>query len=567
MAPSRPRKSLPAKPSLESLKKQAKALLRAWRRGEAEARARVDAAHPSPATFSALRDAQLVLAREYGLQGWTELLEAVERARVAALSRAAQADLFCSLACLTYESDAPRRRERAARMLALDPSLAGASAHTLAVVADAEELARLVVRDPECVSRADGPSGGTPLATLCYARLPEAPGDPLAAARVLLEAGADPNARLAAFADYHFTPLTGVMGEGEGGVENQPPHPRARELAELLLDHGASPNESQGLYDTHFTPGDDWLELLLARGLTASDRANWMRDDAIGTLDYLLGVAVIRGFGGRVRLLLEHGADPDGRDVYDDRAHYENALIHGHGSIAELLVEHGATRLDLSPASAFQAACFAGDRAAARAWLDGDAALVDDDRLVHDAIRFGSDVTVEIVFDLGASIDARDQHYGLPALHQAALCGRAVLVEKLLALGAPLSQRDPTFDGTPIGAAHHGGHHALRDALLDRTDDVFDLACFERVEQLRDVLAERPAAARATRAGGATPLHELHVTDVRRAGAVIDLLLEAGADLEARTEGGRTPLEVAVAEVDEEWAELLIARGARHVDD
>jgi hypothetical protein len=52
-----PSKSLPARPSLESLRKQAKRLAR-----------KLAVSH---------RDAQLALAREYGFAGWRELLEEV----------------------------------------------------------------------------------------------------------------------------------------------------------------------------------------------------------------------------------------------------------------------------------------------------------------------------------------------------------------------------------------------------------------------------------------------------------------------------------------------------------
>ena len=68
--------------------------------------------------------------------------------------------------------------------------------------------------------------------------------------------------------------MTGAIGEGEVGLLNLPPHENARELLLLLLAAGANPNESQGLYNTHFRPDDAWLELLLANGLTSTAPAN-----------------------------------------------------------------------------------------------------------------------------------------------------------------------------------------------------------------------------------------------------------------------------------------------------
>src|ERR1022692_2761494 len=82
-------KSLPANPSLENLKKQARTLQKAWRAGEAEAIARIRAAHPQYGGLSdeqlraiqpRLTDCQLVLARETGFESWPQLKTAVQAA-------------------------------------------------------------------------------------------------------------------------------------------------------------------------------------------------------------------------------------------------------------------------------------------------------------------------------------------------------------------------------------------------------------------------------------------------------------------------------------------------------
>lgn len=74
-----PSKSLPPHPSFESLRKQAKKLARQFAAGDPEALARVHAQLPVPALPLSLRDAQLVLAREYGFAGWQDLRTAVLR--------------------------------------------------------------------------------------------------------------------------------------------------------------------------------------------------------------------------------------------------------------------------------------------------------------------------------------------------------------------------------------------------------------------------------------------------------------------------------------------------------
>src|SRR5712692_6585482 len=72
-------KSLPARPSLESLRKQAKKLARGIAAGDAAAIARARAKLPQAKLPLSQRDAQLVLAREYGFPGWPDLVKEVNQ--------------------------------------------------------------------------------------------------------------------------------------------------------------------------------------------------------------------------------------------------------------------------------------------------------------------------------------------------------------------------------------------------------------------------------------------------------------------------------------------------------
>lgn len=69
---------LPLHPNVSQLKRRAKELKQAVRDGDGAARERAAAHHPGtdPARFS-VRDAQLVIAREHGFDGWHALLEEV----------------------------------------------------------------------------------------------------------------------------------------------------------------------------------------------------------------------------------------------------------------------------------------------------------------------------------------------------------------------------------------------------------------------------------------------------------------------------------------------------------
>ena len=73
-----PVRRLPVRPDLDQLRHQAKELLRAARRGDAEAAADFAHFHPDavePAS-ARLHDAQLVLARSYQAPSWTRLVQA-----------------------------------------------------------------------------------------------------------------------------------------------------------------------------------------------------------------------------------------------------------------------------------------------------------------------------------------------------------------------------------------------------------------------------------------------------------------------------------------------------------
>ena len=127
----------------------------------------------------------------------------------------------------------------------------------------------------------------------------------------------------------------------------------------------------------------------------------------------------------------------------------KKALLYGRPEIAALLLDRGATRIELSPASAFCAAFMRSDESSASALLETDPTLIDDPRMIHEAIRHGSDEACRLLFELGASLAAPGPYYSETPLHRAAIEGRRAVVEQLLALGASIDRRDSQFDGFP----------------------------------------------------------------------------------------------------------------------
>jgi ankyrin repeat protein len=86
-----PTRTLPGKPDLPQLKRQAKELLKAFAAGDIATAAEVNAYYPkaNPASF-ALHDAQLVLARSYGFESWPKLKAAVDGVTADKLHEAAK---------------------------------------------------------------------------------------------------------------------------------------------------------------------------------------------------------------------------------------------------------------------------------------------------------------------------------------------------------------------------------------------------------------------------------------------------------------------------------------------
>jgi ankyrin repeat protein len=134
---SAPTRTLPDKPSLAQLRKQAKELLKSYRAGKDAAVAEVERfeRNPDPANF-ALADAQRVLARAYGLSSWAALKNHVEGVNLAALIAAAEAG----------DVAAVRRIAKARPDLINQHAAFGGSALHRAVLRRNEELTRVLMQ-------------------------------------------------------------------------------------------------------------------------------------------------------------------------------------------------------------------------------------------------------------------------------------------------------------------------------------------------------------------------------------------------------------------------------------
>lgn len=490
--------SLPPKPSLEHLRKQAKELLSAYRRGEAEAVARI--AERFPAGAVSLTRAQLVIARDYGFASWRALCRFVE-------GSAGLFEEFIEAALAGHIDRARALWSSHGDVLRHHPAAA-------AVAGDARALRELLAADASLANRRLGPADRPLLCYTAFSRLivdPDFEQPLLACARLLLEHGADPNG-------YWLTEWAGQEVRetalyGAAGVLNHPG------LTKLLLDAGADVNEGLGdadpyrgeaVYHACDHPGhNDCLRLLFEAGASQAARDYCILrkldfEDLDGVrlfLDYgcnpnvghprtALSHALLRGRSlEMLALLLDRGADPNQPDQ-DGATPYVLARRYGNRAAADLLAERGAST-DLKPYDQILAAAADGDIELVKSLAlrhpevlqefgeygrqpEDGAALGAAGSILHDLARAGQADGLRALISVGFDPGARN-HFNETPLHWACVAGRPDAARVLLEAGAPLDVKERNHQADPIGWAcwgsvfwqePHGDYAATVKAML-----------------------------------------------------------------------------------------------------
>lgn len=480
-------RSLPVHPSLESDRKRAKALLKRWRAGDPEALARAREHHPllrrreTAAHQPTLSDAQLVVAREYGLASWPRLKHLIEALTASFDERL---ELLVDSAC-----GGDHRRAKA--LLESDPALATASLATACVVGDARTALAMVAADPALAKQKLPPKGWEPIVYVCLSQWrghePEIASARAAIVAALLERGADPNAYALEDAGGRLPTLYGAVGRNDYAA-----------AAELLLKAGADPNDGESLYHAAERAHTSCLELLLAHGAdvdgrqnayarpltfllgykqlhanreTADEGVRWLLERGADpnlpsgpTAETALHRAASSGRDGAMaELLIAHGADPEPRTTEGHTA-YELAVLAGNGALVEWFEQRGDSgERAHTPAEALISACVRGDAQAARSVLAAGAPPVaeldTEQRAVIAATGWcGSTRALRLMLELGFPVDATGPSGETP-LHAAAWTGQRDKVELLLGKKPPLELRCLEFGSTPLGWACHGSRN------------------------------------------------------------------------------------------------------------
>lgn len=466
-------KKLPPNPNLEFDKKQAKALLKAYRAGDAAALERVRASHPRlqnvpekniPRDEFKLSDAQLVVAREYGFSSWPQLKNQIETLREG-LNEA-----FSEFARAVQHGNTARVQE----LLEAIPALAKR------------------INDP--VIGFDSPA--VVIAAGCSQELVD----------VLLEYGADINAKSAWWAGA-FGALHGANPEmahyliergAKVDVHAAAEHGMMGVLRQLIeadptLVHAKGPDGQRPL---HFARSKEVIDFLLEQGADINARdvdhcgtaAQWMVDDRSQLCRYLLQrgaepdifMACALGDSDLVKTLLN--ADPDavnrrvgqenyppvpvapGQHIYvytfgDNQSPHQIARKYGYRQLYQFLLDRS------SPQRQFVAACERADAETARSILKANPNIVlslphEDQRLLADAAWENELEAVRVMLEAGFDPHVRGADESTP-LDRAAFHGFIEVVQLLLQHNPPLSLQN-CYGARPLESAIYGSVHSWR---------------------------------------------------------------------------------------------------------
>ena len=380
---------------------------------------------------------------------------------------------FVEAACVPLDrGHATGTLERAQAILSAHPDLANGNVYAAAILGDEGAVRRFLELDAGDSTAKGGPRNWDALTHLCfsrYLRLDKTRSDGfVGAARALLDGGASANTGF--YSDDHQPhPEFESVLYGAAGVARHPG------VTRVLLTHGADPNDDEVAYHTPETYDNEVLQLLIGTGK--------LTGDSFATL--LLRKHDWHDRDG-VKLLLEHGADPNRLTRWGNTALHHALRRDNDLQIIELLLDHGADPsltvqgrsaaamaaregrgdvLDLIARRSIPimlegvdrllAACARHDASQAQTLVAGQPELAQQisaqaGKLLGEFAGVGNTEGVSHLLDLGADVAAVDEegdgYWGIAkkstALHVAAWRARHDTVTLLLSRGAPVDARD-----------------------------------------------------------------------------------------------------------------------------
>jgi ankyrin repeat protein len=410
---------------------------------------------------------------------------------------------FINAACVPLEhGHTSGTLEQAEEILRTHPTVAAANIHTASILADESLIRNCLTSCPADATAKGGPRNWDALTHLCFSRYlrldrARSPGF-VRCARALLDAGASANTGF--FSNEHQPkPEFESALYGAAGVAHD------ADLTRLLLEHGAEPNDGEVPYHAPEGWDNDALKVLLQSGR--------MNGDSLATM--LLRKTDWHDCEG-VRLLIQHGANPNALTGWGKTALHNAALSDNDIEIFEVLLDHGAdpTIVGTHPEAGRSAAGATSIAVAAR-------------RGRGDVLR---------LFEQRGMATALD---GVDALIAACAKGDAASVEAIARRSPELVNQVREQGGWLLGQFAGNGNTEGVGRLLDLGVGV-DSIWIEGDGYF----------------GVARNSTALHVAAWRSRPATVRFLIQRGASINSPDGHGRTPLMLAIrACVDSYWAD------------
>lgn len=543
------KKHLPPRPSLEQLKKQAKAIVKGHRSGDSAVIARILKHHPDwrgatsarvKASQFALRDAQLLIAREYGFSSWAKL-------KLHILSQKADPsteELSKALRGAAGGGNLARLKELLDAHPAIIDERGGLGVRTalhFAVFGERREAIKLLLeRGANPNVRCEG--------DYAYPLHFAAEKQNFEIIRLLIEHGADPVGE----GDYHELGVLGWLTVWET-IEADP------KIVKYLLAHGARHN----IFSAVATGAVDAIRELVQKSPANLER----RMELTNKRRYPLHLAVIKKQPASVKTLLELGANIESLDE-SFFTPLDQAGLLGDSKIARILLDRGAkVRLP--------AAMGLNRPADIQRLLKNEPDSLRPGRrwgnLIVRAAERSSGEVIERLLRAGANVNVRDNPKtavdntsGYTPLHAAAFNGNLSAVKVLLARGADSTAREEKYRGTPGSWAAYAGHPEVHQLIIQGPVDLFEAienGLHGRIEEIFAVdrhALERPFRDYAIYPADAQPWYTPLVFAVMRSRAdTVRVLLACGANARVQSPNGKGLAELAEERGSPDIAALL----------
>ncbi|MFC1716254.1 ankyrin repeat domain-containing protein [Candidatus Poribacteria bacterium] len=264
-----------------------------------------------------------------------------------------------------------------------------------------------------------------------------------------------------------------------------------------------------------------------------------------------------------IKQLLAKGADVNARDIKDGMTPLSWAALLSQTETAELLIQKGAdvNARNRDGATSLHVAAFFGQAEAARLLIqkgaDVNARSGDGATPLHVAAFLGRTATAELLIQKGADVNARNND-GATSLDALAIDKETTEFVATL-LGIKVDEKEVEIGRTKIAGILRQHNAKSGYELQPLRDDIWIAARTGNMEAIKQHLVKGADVNDMDRKFGVTPLSWAALLGQTVA---IELLIQRGADVNARGRDGGTPLHGAAFLGQTEAAELLIQKGA-----